>query len=145
MGFMRRKLFTKSSIIFLVTAAVLLLPSCDMANDEIPPEDVTNLSFNAKGEAVEFSWTNPPDSDFSYVEIRTTAKGETYYHTSIVPGKATSYTVQELTNNVEYEFNIICYDTSKNHSAGITAKSIPSGLGDVRNVTYSSFENGQLI
>lgn len=141
MGFMKQKFFTRA-IYFLVLTAVLSLPSCELANDEIPPEDITNLVVTAKGEAVEFQWTNPSDSDFSYVEIRTTAKGENYYHTSIVPGKATSYTVEELTNNVEYQFCIISYDTSKNHSAGINTYSVPSGLGDVRKVksTYSEDE-----
>ncbi len=141
MGFMKQIYFTKLVKYFLVLTVVLLLPSCNMTNDETPPEEVSNLLATEKGEAVEFQWTNPSDSDFSYVEIRTSAKEDNYYHTTIVPGKATSYVVEELTNNVEYEFTIITYDSSKNHSTGIKINSIPSGLGNVRNVIPTAGED----
>lgn len=138
---MKSNFLKKLSYFSLLITAVFIMTSCDLSNDEEPPADISDLMAFAKGEAVEFQWTNPDDSDFSYLEIRTSSKELSYFHTTVVSTKATAITIDGLTNNIEYEFDFTTYDTSSNPSSGKRITAIPTGLGNVRNVSCSESED----
>lgn len=134
--------------LFLLKFAVLLaFSACNMATDETPPGDITNCSYEEKGEAVSFNWTNPSDSDYSGVEIRVASldENESTFKTYFVSSKFSSFTVEELTNNVTYSFTFIAVDSSKNRSEGISINAVPYGLGAVRKPSLTILQGEAIL
>ena len=116
---------------FLLLAAFLLLASCENPTQQPPvttpqdtkaPADVSLLSVVPGNESLSLSWTNPEDSDFSYVEI--TAPGSTSIQ--VLKGNSTAI-ITDLTSWIPYSYTVKSFDSSGNGSKGVSIISIPSG------------------
>jgi hypothetical protein len=92
--------------------------------DTTPPESVSNLTASAGDQRVILSWDNPDDTDFDYVQI--------FYGTTNISSFGTSKTITGLTNDQSYDFSVVAFDTSGNHSTTQTVATTPA----VRLLTY---------
>ncbi|MDC7224385.1 MAG: DUF4959 domain-containing protein, partial [Spirochaetales bacterium] len=85
--------------------------------DTTAPDDVSDLTADAGDGEVDLSWTNPSDSDFSYVSIS--------YDDSTTTTSGSSATITGLTNGTSYTFTLIAYDESGNGSDGVSLTATP--------------------
>lgn len=108
------------------TGAVSATPAD--TGDTTPPGDVSGFDAVLAGAAapyVQLSWTNPVDADFAGVVIRrstsgypaTPTDGDAVYNGADSPRNDPN----PLTPGNTYYYTCFAYDTSQNHSAGVTA------------------------
>ncbi|MDR1899084.1 MAG: bacterial Ig-like domain-containing protein [Treponema sp.] len=87
--------------------------------DTTPPADVTNLTaFYYTRDSIRLTWSNPPDVDFSGVEISMSPAAGSLL-APVTPAKSnTSYTATGLAPGTSYTFTVKSRDTTGNKSAG---------------------------
>jgi hypothetical protein len=126
-----KKIGKKCFVLLMALSLVMSIISCDdgssssssdvttpsSTTDVTAPDTVTELTATAGDSQVSLSWTNPTDSDFSYVTIS--------YDSTSVNSTGTSETITELTNDTEYTFSVVAYDTSGNGSTAETVSATP--------------------
>jgi hypothetical protein len=89
--------------------------------DSTPPAEVTALTATGQDAQVLLTWTDPPDADFSFVEI----SGAGFTTVNIGAGAQTA-TITGLTNGTLYSFLISTFDTNSNGSTGVSASATPT-------------------
>jgi chitodextrinase len=90
------------------SVSVSVVPS---AEDIYAPAEITNLNFNITDTKIDFTWTNPTDTDFDHVNI---------YKDGVLIGNSTdgTFSVTGLTPETLYTFRFTTVDTTGNESAG---------------------------
>ncbi len=94
------------------------------APDRTPPGDITSLQLKEKNQAIDLSWQNPTDDDFSHVNI--------YQDGELIENDYPwqSYTTENLVNDQEYTFEIRTVDLAGNESSGKTITGTPFEIVD---------------
>lgn len=108
----------------------------DYQADEPQPEveNISNLTFTATSNSIYFDYDLPNDN-ISHVKI--ISDGKTYETTK------NSFTLDNLTENTEYEITFITVDTDGNESPGITVvvKTLEKIIEDVKEVKVQAKHN----
>lgn len=121
-------------------STVTATPQATVAEDTAPPKEVTNLSKASSDDYVTFTWTDPTDQDFDYVNV---------YQDGVFIGQSTTgtYYVTGLTADTSYSFNIKTVDTNGNESTGtsITVTTDSDPLPTIEGVSTSQDTNDDYI
>lgn len=112
-----------------VTAAgkIKVWVDSDLSKADAPPQEVTALALTAGDTQLVAAWTDPTDTDLSYLLVTTypTATG-VIVDTRIVAAAAETTTITGLTNGTEYTVKVQAVDTTGNMSVGSTAAETPA-------------------
>jgi len=94
------------------------------------PADVNGFLVEAGTSAVSLSWSNPVDSDFAGVIIRSSREGypAATGGQAVHDGTGTGATQAKGNENIYY--SAFTYDAAGNYSAGSTARICPAGKGE---------------
>lgn len=93
-----------------------------IAQDLIPPGDVTSLTAEAGNTQVILSWTNPTNTDFAGVKVlRKTGSYPLDENDGIVIANSNIITITDigLTNNIIYYYQVFPYDTHGNYNRNV--------------------------
>lgn len=99
--------------------------------DTTPPPDIFNLLAVGNDKKIELSWGYTTSlSDFDYFMVRRGTSPVTSIISGVQVGKITNVNTQSFTdtgrtNLTEYFYTVFVFDTSGNHSAGISISAIP--------------------
>lgn len=105
---------------FLLSFLLISLVSCenlDSYTDKLGPSQITNVQVSsiATGNAVEFLWTDPQDSDFDHIEVEYKLNGVAK---TIKVDSGTEYLyVDGLSHEMGYQFAFYSVDKNGNKSA----------------------------
>ncbi len=108
--------------------------------DVTAPSSVTGLSANPGETWIEWSWTNPVDSDFSYVEVyldgifQSDVSGTSFNATDLTA--ETIYTLSTRTVDLSGNVNSSWVNLSSTTTADVTAPSSVTGLGSTPGETW---------
>src|SRR5574344_1159670 len=127
----------------LLLTGILFLTGCSVASDEIPPADVTKLAAVPQSAAVALSWTNPSDRDFNNVELVIVAADNSTPKTLSLDYGVSSFTVPNLTNNLQYTITVRSVDASGNRSQGVSCSAVPNDANGPANVYNLSVVYGE--
>lgn len=83
--------------------------------DNVPPAEV-NIEEQHTTNTITLTWSNPTDTDFSYVNVYRSGESAPI-KSQIIDGK---YVVENLEPSTEYTFKITTVDSTNNESQGVT-------------------------
>lgn len=85
------------------------------APDNVPPDNISSLSYTSDENSIILKWTNPPDDDL---------KGHEFYLNDTLITRnittSTTYKFSNLTPDTPYSVKVISFDQSGNRSTGVT-------------------------
>jgi hypothetical protein len=87
--------------------------------DTIPPANPSFLIATTGNTQVNLSWTNPSDTEYSFIEISWTPTGGIPARSMTVPRPMTSQIIADLVNGMSYTFTIKAVDKAENKSDGV--------------------------
>jgi len=114
--------------------------------DTTPPPDIFNLVAIGKDKKIDLSWGYTTSlSDFSYFMVRRGTTPVTGITSGTQVSKITNINTQNFTdtgrtNLIEYFYTVFVFDTSGNHSVGISISAIPH-LDNEANFCKDSLDN----
>ncbi|MFP3043577.1 fibronectin type III domain-containing protein [Treponema primitia] len=125
------------------SAGVQTGPHSPYPDDHTAPADVSGLGAIPGNSAVTLSWTDPSDSDLSYIEISFAPEAEGLTQpVSVAKGTGTK-TITGFANGTAYTFTVKAVDASGNKSEGTqTGPHSPSGGFDPDDHTPPADING---
>lgn len=119
------------------------------APDNIPPQQPTKLAATASDGAVQLSWTNPSDPDFTGTVIRckttgyptSATDGTLVCNRSGTPGSSDAFTHTGVANGVTYYYSAFAYDSVPNYSspAHVTAAPHKTTCGEMKQLSDGAF------
>jgi len=112
----------------------LILTDTILVVDTVPPAEVDNLVVTAKNGAVDFTWTDPADGDFAYVEITYTPAAAGTAAVTFAKGLQAG-SVSGLDNGTAYAFSVKTADKSGNHSEGLLKTATPKAPVNLLDLT----------
>lgn len=119
--------------------------------DVTPPGDVTELTATPGDGAVDLSWKNPSDPDFSYVLVKRGGKScptDPSEGTEVYQGSGKGCTDINVSNDLSYCYTVFSFDTSGLHSTGVQTSATPhdgNPPADIINFTAQSAGPGEVV
>jgi len=103
-------------------------PPTSTPPDRTPPGDVRSLEATAGDRSVTLTWIDPPDRDFSHVEVFRSTLGPGSVEARIYTGDTKKLIDRGLTNDTTYQYIVVAVDKTGNRAGGAivtaTAKAV---------------------
>ena len=111
------------SVLYSIAISVILISGRVSAQSPPAPAAVTNLAAVAEDQQVTLSWTDPNNTSITTYQYRQSTDGGSNWSpdwTNITDSdeNTTSYTVENLTNDTEYTFEIRAVNATGNGASG---------------------------